>query len=261
MATIDMLSEHLAVYKTKNQEYRLERSLKNNDIRRAREEMKEIAKQLSMGPIVFTSSMTGFQIKVTGTLLRTYVVFRHDGKRVFNKEVFLENLADALDKSTYPYRLDDPVASKAYASLILQLAKDSDIYDRMKKTFDTYTTAMEDLEELDENFWSWYQEVWEDLHDVATTWCANKENIKPGIDMEIINLKNYTSQTKQVWKLIEKDSTTKVVFKDNMRLDFPNERIGTVGTWVLSHPEYKPLLSYLRDVEDSIAKTATFNKI
>ena len=53
-------------------------------------------------------------------------------------------------------------------------------------------------------------------------------------------------------KLVEKDGTTKIVFKDNTRLNFPSSRISTVGTWVLSHPEYKPLLAYLREMEDEI---------
>ena len=255
MTTIEKLEEYLASYKLKHQEFLLEQSLKGADIEKAQDEMAKAVGQLPMGPFIFEPRFPSLHVSVASdyTYIDLYIVLIHN-ERVLSKEVFLERVTDALEscaQQDYPERRE---VDRGYAKLILQLIKDSDIYDCIIRAYERYHAALKDLDELCKNFQAWNEEVWDKLHNVAIEWCENKDNIKPGIEVEILNLKNYTSQIKQVWKLVEKDNTTKTVFKDNTRLDFPSSKIGTVGTWVLAHPEYKPLLAYLREMEDEMSK-------
>ena len=255
MTTTEKIEEYLASYKLKHQEFLLEQSLKGADIEKAQDEMAKAVGQLPMGPFIFEPQFPSLHVSIASdnTYTDLYLILIHND-RVISKEAFLEKVTDALESCTqqdYPERRE---VDRGYAKLILQIIKNSDVYDCIIKAYEHYDAALKALDKLCKDFQAWNAEVWDRLHDVAIEWCANRDSIRPGIEVEILNLKNYTSQIKQVWKLVEKDNSTKIVFKDNTRLDFPSSKIGTVGTWVLAHPKYKPLLDYLREMEDKMSK-------
>ena len=253
MTTTETIKSYLTSYKLKRQEYLLEQSLKGADIERAQGEMAKAVKQISMGPFIFEPQYNSLQVSIMGNYPHMYLGLRYNEGMV-SKEMFLEKVTGALESCAQQDCPERRETDKGYAKLILQLIRGSDAYDCIIKAYEHYNTALKALDELCKGFQAWNMEVWNNLYDVAVDWCTNKDNIKPGTEVEIINLKNYTSQVKRVWKLVEKDNTTKVVFKDNTRLSFPSQKIGAVGTWVLSHPEYKPLLDYLREMEDELSK-------
>lgn len=251
MTATEMMEGYLKSYKVKRQEYLLEKSLQRLNIEKSQDEIAEAVGQLSMGPFIFEPQYNSFRICIDGSYSHAYVGLQCNEKLV-SKEVFLEKITEALESCVRQDLPEKKEVNGSYASLILQLIKNSDIYDRVINAYEHYNTAIRALHRLCKDFQAWNTEVWDKLYDVAIDWCTNKESIKPGTEVEVVNLKNYTSRIKQVQKLVEKDGTTKIVFKDNTRLNFPSSRISTVGTWVLSHPEYKPLLDYLRLMEDEI---------
>ena len=254
MTATEMMEDYLKSYKVKRQEYLLEKSLQRLNIEKSQNEIAEAVGQLSMGPLIFEPQYNSFRICIDGGHSHAYVGLKCNEKLV-NKEAFLERVTGALESCVQQDFPEKREADEGYVNLILQLIKNSDIYDRVITAYEHYNTAIRALHRLCEDFQAWNTGVWDKLYDVAIDWCTNRENIKPGTEVEVVNLKNYTSRIKQVQKLTEKNGTTKIFFKDNTHLNFPSSRISTVGTWVLSHPEYKPLLEYLREMEDEIAKT------
>ena len=250
MVTIETMEKHLATYELKNQEYLLEFSLKRADMKGALDELGRIAKQLSIGPFVFESQFDGFRVSVIDS--RTHMHIGAASDRTGGEENFLEDLADVLDKCVLQARSDKPEVIRAYANLVLQIAKDNNVYDRAKKIYEQYYAARRASDEVRKNFKDWYRGVWGDMYDIAKTWYEDINNIKPGTKLVLINQKNYTTRVKVVRKVTNIKKLVRVTFKDSSYIYHPSFRVAKAETWVLAHPEYEPLLKYLRDTEDKM---------
>ena len=252
MVTIETVEKHLATYKLKNQEYLLEFSLKLSDMRDALDELNKIAKQLSIGPFVFEVQFGSFRISVIDSHAHMNIGVASD--RTGGEENFLEDLADVLDKCVLQARSDKPETIKAYANLALQIAKDNNVYDRAKKLYEQYYAARKASDEVRKNFKAWYGGIWGDLFDIAVAWYNDINNIKPGTKLVLINQRDYTTRIKVVRKVTNAEKLIKITFKDSSYIYYPSSKVAKVETWVLAHPEYEPLLSYLRDTEDKMTE-------
>lgn len=250
MVTMETMEKHLASYKLKNQEYLLEFSLKTSDMRDALDELGKIAKQLSIGPFVFESQFDGFRISVVDSRAHMHIGAASD--RTGGEETFLEDLASVLDNCIVQARSDKPEALRAYANLVLQIAKDNNVYDRARKIYEQYYAAKRSSDEVRKNFKAWYGSVWEDLHGMAKVWYEDINNIKPGTKLVIINQKNYTTRVKVVRGITNFEKLIRITFKDGSHICHPSFRVAKAETWVLAHPEYEPLLAFLRDTEDKM---------
>ncbi len=250
MVTIETMEKHLATYELKNQEYLLEFSLKRADMKGALDELGKIAKQLSIGPFVFESQFDGFRISVINS--RAHMHIGAASERTGGEATFLEDLASVLDNCIVLARSDKPEVIRAYANLALQIAKDNNVYDRAKKLYEQYYAAKRASDEVRKNFKAWYGGVWGDMYDIAKAWYEDINNIKPGTRLVIINQKNYTTRVKVVRKVTDIKKLIRVTFKDSSYIYHPSHRVAKVETWVLAHPEYEPLLAFLRDTEDKM---------
>ena len=250
MVTMETMENHLASYKLKNQEYLLEFSLKTSDMRDALDELDKIAKQLSIGPFVFKSQFGSFKISVIDS--RACVLIDIFNNKAGTEEEFLEDLANALDNCIVRARSDKPEVIRAYANLALQIAKDNNVYDRAKKLYEQYYAAKRASDEVRKNFKAWYNGIWGDLYDTAKTWYEDLNNIKPGTKLVVINQKNYTTRVKVVREITNTEKLIKITFKDRSYIYHPSFKVAKAETWVLAHPEYEPLLKYLRDTEDKM---------
>ena len=252
MVTIETVEKHLATYKLKNQEYLLEFSLKLSDMRDALDELNKIAKQLSIGPFVFEVRFGSFRISVIDS--RACALIDIFNSKAGTEEEFLEDLASVLDNCIVLARSDKPEVIRAYANLALQIAKDNNVYDRAKKLYEQYYAARRASDEVRKNFKAWYGGIWGDLFDIAAAWYNDINNIKPGTKLVVINQKNYTTRIKVVRKVTNVEKLIKITFKDSSYIYYPSSKVAKVETWVLAHPEYEPLLAYLRDTEDKMAE-------
>ena len=250
MVTMETMKDHLATYELKNQEYLLEFSLKRADMKGALDELGKIAKQLSIGPFVFESQFDGFRVSVIDS--RAHMHIGAASERTGGEETFLEDLASVLDNCIVRARSDKPEVIRAYANLVLQMAKDNNVYDRAKKIYEQYYAARRASDEVRKNFKDWYGGVWRDLYDVAVDWYEDINNIKPGTKLVLINQRNYTTRVKVVRKVTNIKRLIRVTFKDSSYIYHPSHRVAKVETWVLAHPEYEPLLAFLRDTEDKM---------
>ena len=250
MVTMETMENHLATYELKNQEYLLEFSLKRADMKGALDELGKIAKQLSIGPFVFESQFDGFRVSVIDSRAHMHIGAASD--RTGGEETFLEDLASVLDNCIVQARSDKPEVIRAYANLVLQIAKDNNVYDRAKKIYEQYYAARRASDEVRKNFKDWYGGVWGDMYDIAKTWYEDINNIKPGTKLVLINQKNYTTRVKVVRKVTNIKKLIRVTFKDSSYIYHPSFRVAKAETWVLAHPEYEPLLKYLRDTEDKM---------
>ena len=250
MVTMETMKDHLATYELKNQEYLLEFSLKRADMKGALDELGKIAKQLSIGPFVFESQFDGFRVSVVDS--RAHMHIGAASERTGGEETFLEDLASVLDNCIVRARSDKPEVIRAYANLVLQMAKDNNVYDRAKKIYEQYYAARKASDEVRKNFKDWYGGVWGDMYDIAKTWYEDINNIKPGTKLVIINQKNYTTRVKVVRKVTNIKKLIKVTFKDSSYIYHPSHRVAKVETWALAHSEYEPLLAFLRDTEDKM---------
>ena len=252
MVTIETVEKHLATYKLKNQEYLLEFSLKLSDMRDALDELNKIAKQLSIGPVIFESQFGGFTISVINSRIRIHIdIFN---SKTGTEEEFLEDLADTLDKCVFQDRSNKLETSKAYANLALQIARDNNVYDRAKKLYEQYYAARRASDEVRKAFKAWYGGVWGDLFDIAVAWYNDINNIKPGTKLVLINQRDYTTRDKVVRKVTNVEKLIKITFKDSSYIYYPGSKVAKVESWVLAHPEYEPLLAYLRDTEDKMTE-------
>ena len=252
MVTMETMENHLASYKLKNQEYLLELSLKKADMKDALDELDKIAKQLSIGPFVFEVQFGGFRISVIDSHAHMHIGAASD--RTGGEEAFLEDLADVLNKCVSRARSGKPETIKAYANLSLQIAKDSNVYDRAKELYEQYYAAKKASDEIRKNFKAWYGDIWGDLYDIATAWYEDINNIKPGTKLVLINQRDYTTRVKAVRKITNIKKLIKITLKDSSYFYYPGSRVATVETWVLAHPEYEPLLTYLRDTDDRMTE-------
>ena len=252
MVTIETMEKHLATYELKNQEYLLEFSLKRADMKGALDELGKIAKQLSIGPFVFESQFDGFRISVINS--RAHMHIGAASERTGGEATFLEDLASVLDNCIVLARSDKPEVIRAYANLALQIAKDNNVYDRAKKLYEQYYAAKRASDEVRKNFKAWYGGIWGDLFDIAVAWYNDIDNIKPGTKLVLINQRDYTTRVKVVRKVTNIKKLIRVTFKDSSYIYHPSHRVAKVETWVLAHPEYEPLLAYLRDTEDKMAE-------
>ena len=252
MVTMETMEKHLATYELKNQEYLLEFSLKTSDMRDALDELDKIAEQLSIGPFVFKVQFDGFRVSVIDS--RAHMHIGAASERTGGEETFLEDLASVLDNCIVLARSDKPEVIRAYANLVLQIAKDNNVYDRAKKIYEQYYAARRASDEVRKNFKDWYGGVWGDMYDIAKTWYEDINNIKPGTKLVLINQRDYTTRVKVVRKVANVEKPIKITFKDSSYIYYPSSKIAKVETWVLAHPEYEPLLAYLRDTEDKMAE-------
>ena len=250
MVTIETMKKHLATYELKNQEYLLEFSLKRADMKGALDELGKIAKQLSIGPFVFESQFDGFRVSVVDSRAHMHIGAASD--RTGGEETFLEDLASVLDNCIVRARSDKPEVIRAYANLVLQMAKDNNVYDRAKKIYEQYYAARRASDEVRKNFKDWYGGVWGDMYDIAKAWYEDINNIKPGTKLVIINQKNYTTRVKVVRGVTNFEKLIRITLKDGSHIYHPSHRVAKVETWVLAHPEYEPLLAFLRDTEDKM---------
>ena len=252
MVTIETVEKHLATYKLKNQEYLLEFSLKLSDMRDALDELDKIAKQLSIGPFVFEVQFGSFKISVINSRARALIdIFN---SKAGTEEKFLEDLASVLDNCIVLARSDKPEVIRAYANLALQIAKDNNVYDRAKKLYEQYYAARRASDEVRKNFKAWYGGIWGDLFDIAVAWYNDINNIKPGTKLVLINQRDYTTRIKVVRKVTNVEKLIKITFKDSSYIYYPSSKVAKVESWVLAHPEYEPLLAYLRDTEDKMTE-------
>ena len=252
---MEQLKQYLDTCLLKDQEYKLERSLKVLDMKEAQDRLTKVADQLSIGP---------FTCKVVGNVLRIHIdsvdtdtgVWLTQSGQIRSEEAFLKRLTSTLNAHILWDDTEKREADKGYISLMMHIIEDASIYEQIKSAYEHREEVKKELEDVDNSFRNWIAEMWEEIHGVAKNWYT-KDNIKPGVQIEVFNLKNYTSQVKSVWKLTESKSGTEIVCKDNTRIEFYSPRVGTTGTWVLSHPEFKPLLDYLRKKEDEIGDEST----
>lgn len=135
----------------KHQEYLLEKSLQELNIKEAQSELREAVGQLSMGPFVFNPKYNGLRVFMTDNGALTYVLLT-DGVEMISKEMFLTEVTRALRECLQQDFSERMEANRGYASLILQLIKDSDVYDRIIKAYEHCYTALKALDEVERTF-------------------------------------------------------------------------------------------------------------
>ena len=136
----------------KHQEYLLEKSLQELNIKEAQSEISKAVGQLSIGPFTFDPQRYNLRVYLPDDCDSMYVCFKDSKYEPISKEMFLTEVAGALRdriKRDYPERRE---VDRSYASLILQLIKDSDVYDRIIKAYEHCYTALKALDEVERNF-------------------------------------------------------------------------------------------------------------
>ncbi len=143
----------------KHQEYLLEKSLQELNIKEAQSEIRETVGRLSMGPFTFDPQCYNFRVYLPDDCDSMYICFKDSKYEPISKDMFLTEVAGALRdriKRDYPERRE---VDRGYANLILQLIKDSDVYDRIIKAYEHYYTASKALDEVERNLQVWNEEV------------------------------------------------------------------------------------------------------
>ena len=148
---IEMTESYSTPREVKHQEYLLEKSLQALNIKEAQSELSEAVGRLSIGPFVFNPKYNGLRVFMTDSGVRTYVLLT-DGVEMISKEMFLTEVTRALRECMQQDFSERMEANRGYASLILQLIKDSDVYDRIIKAYEHYNVALEALDEVERNF-------------------------------------------------------------------------------------------------------------
>lgn len=141
-----------------HQEYLLEQSLQTLKIEKAQEEMLKAVGQLSMGPFIFDPQYSSLRIYIDGDCSYVYVKLRNRAEMI-SRKMFLIEITRALRElvqQDFPERRE---VSRGYATLVLQLIKDSDVYDCIVKAFEHYYTALKALDEVERNLQAWNIEV------------------------------------------------------------------------------------------------------
>lgn len=135
----------------KHQEYLLEKSLQELNIKEAQSELSEAVGQLSIGPFVFDPKYNGLLVFMTDNGARTYVLLT-DGVEMISKGMFLTEVTRALRECMQQDFSERREVDRGYANLILQLIKDSDVYDRIIKAYEHCYTALKALDEVERTF-------------------------------------------------------------------------------------------------------------
>ena len=138
----------------KHQEYLLEKSLQELNIKEAQSEIREAVGRLSMGPFVFDPRYNGLLVFMTDNGARTYVLLTN-GVGMISKEMFLTEVTRALRECMQQDFSERVEVNRGYASLILQLVRDSDVYDRIIEAYEYYYTASKALDEVERNLQAW----------------------------------------------------------------------------------------------------------
>lgn len=240
---METIRDYLDTYNLRDNEHTIEQSLRKKAIQDICDKFQDLTEQLSIGPFRFELHNRIVQVFENDLLiLQTSSRIRRAWDYV-NEECFIENIIRDID---------DRSNNKGYIKLLEQILRDNNIYSKAKELCEQLHNEQEELCRIDEEFQEWRTHVWEELYNEAKRWYFKADSIQPGMDVEIINLKNYKTTIKKVWKIIDTPEGKKAVFKDNTRLLLTSNKIGVTVTWVLAHPEYKPLLEYLRKKEDEI---------
>ena len=155
---IEMTESYSTPREVKLQEYLLEKSLQELNVKEAQSEMSEAVEQLSMGPFVFDPQYNSLRVYVTGDCGSILVALRNRHGMI-SKKMFLIGVTEALRnrvQQDYPERRE---VDRGYANLILQLIKDSDVYDRIIKAYEHYNVALEALDKVTRILQAWDTEV------------------------------------------------------------------------------------------------------
>lgn len=155
-----MTENYSASYRIKHQEYLLEKSLQELNIKEAQSELSEAVERLSMGPFTFDPRYNGLRVFMTDSGVRTYVLLTN-GAGMISKEMFLTEITRAFRECLQQDFSERMEANRSYASLILQLIKDSDVYDRIIEAYEHCYAALKVLEEVERNFQPWNKEIQE----------------------------------------------------------------------------------------------------
>ena len=150
-----MTESYSALSEIKHQEYLLEKSLQELNIKEAQSEIREAVGRLSMGPFTFDPQCYNFRVYLPDDCDSMYICFKDSKYEPISKDMFLTKVAGALRdriKRDYPERRE---IDRSYASLILQLVRDSDVYDRIIEAYEHYYTASKALDEVERNLQAW----------------------------------------------------------------------------------------------------------
>ena len=240
---METIRDYLDTYNLRDNEHTIEQSLRKKAIQDICDKFQDLTEQLSIGPFRFELCKRSIRVFENDLLiLQTYSRM----KRAWdypNEESFIKDVIREIS---------DRSDNKGYIELLERILRDNNIYSKAKELCEQLHNEQEELCRIDEEFQEWRTHVWEELYNEAKRWYSKADSIQPGMDVEIINLKNYKTTIKKVWKIIDTPEGKKAVFKDNTRLLLTSNKVGVTVTWVLAHPEYKPLLEYLRKKEDEI---------
>ena len=154
-----MTESYSTLSEIKHQEYLLEKSLQELNIKEAQSEISEAVGQLSIGPFTFDPQCYNFRVYLPDDCDSMYICFKDSNSEPISKDMFLTEVAGALRdriKRDYPERRE---VDRGYANLILQLIKDSDVYDRIIKAYEHYNVALEALDKVTRILQAWDTEV------------------------------------------------------------------------------------------------------
>ena len=152
---IEMTESYSTPREVKLQEYLLEKSLQELNVKEAQSEVSEAVGQLSMGPFIFDPQRYNFRVYLPDDCDSMYICFKDSKYEPISKDMFLTRVAGALRdriKRDYPERRE---IDRGYASLILQLIKDSDVYDRIIEAYEHYNVALEALDKVTRILQAW----------------------------------------------------------------------------------------------------------
>ena len=150
----EMTESYSTLSEVKHQEYLLEKSLQKLNTKEAQSEISEAVRRLSMGPFVFDPQYNGLRVSMTDNGARTYVLLTN-GVGMISKETFLIEITRALRECMQQDFSERVEVNRGYASLVLQLVRDSDVYDRRIEAYEHYYTASKALDEVERNLQAW----------------------------------------------------------------------------------------------------------
>ena len=154
-----MIESYSTLSEVKHQEYLLEKSLQELNIKEAQSEISEAVGQLSMGPFTFDPQRYNFRVYLPDDCDSMYICFKDSKYEPISKDMFLTRVAGALRDRIKRDCLERREIDRSYASLILQLIKDSDVYDRIIKAYEHYNVALEALDKVNRILQAWDTEV------------------------------------------------------------------------------------------------------
>ena len=150
----EMTEDYSTPREVKLQEYLLEKSLQKLNTKEAQSEISEAVRRLSIGPFVFDPQYNGLRVFMTDNGARTYVLLTN-GVGMISKGTFLIEITRALRECMQQDFSERVEVNRGYASLVLQLVRDSDVYDRIVEAYEHYYTASKALDEVERNLQAW----------------------------------------------------------------------------------------------------------